>query len=297
VYFISLSNASLDDNSLQTLVSNTPANSILLLEDIDCAFPSREPEESQLDQPFNPYSQPLNRSKVTLSGLLNILDSVSSEEGRIVFATTNHVDRLDPALMRPGRMDLRIEYKLATREQIIGIFKRFYSDELMSKAMRQSNASTTKKTVLSTEALKLIQASDDSTFLSQLPSQEKIAELAMAFGDKIPELTYSIAQLQGFLLSKKKNPAGAVEDVGTWMEERGKEKDEKELRVRARKKEMEIWEKQNRQRIAREKAEEEAEREADAGVEVKYDGESGSELEVIKRDTLKGEGEVLTATT
>ncbi|KAG8959564.1 hypothetical protein FRC03_007811 [Tulasnella sp. 419] len=262
VYFISLSNASLDDNSLQRLVAGTPPNSILLLEDIDCAFPSREPDESQLDRPFDPYGQSLNRSNVTLSGILNILDSVSSEEGRIVFATTNHVDRLDPALLRPGRMDLRIEYKLASKDQTTGIFKRFYSHELMSKAMSQSglgNKEKTSKTVLSSEASKLIQASDES-FMSQLPSPERIAELAEAFGSKIPEGKYSVAQLQGFLLSKKKNPAGAVEEIEAWMQERDKEKEEKEKRIRARKKEIDVWERQERRRMAREKAEEEEER-------------------------------------
>ena len=42
-------------------------------------------------------------NRVTLSGLLNALDGVASSEGRIVFMPTNYVDRLDPALIRPGR--------------------------------------------------------------------------------------------------------------------------------------------------------------------------------------------------
>ena len=44
--------------------------------------------------------QGLNR--LTFSGLLNAIDGVTSTEGRILFMTTNHVDRLDPALIRPG---------------------------------------------------------------------------------------------------------------------------------------------------------------------------------------------------
>ena len=48
--------------------------------------------------------QGLNR--LTFSGLLNAIDGVTSTEGRIVFMTTNYVDRLDPALIRPGRVDL-----------------------------------------------------------------------------------------------------------------------------------------------------------------------------------------------
>ena len=49
--------------------------------------------------------QGLNR--LTLSGLLNAIDGVTSSEGRIVFMTTNYVDKLDPALIRPGRVDFR----------------------------------------------------------------------------------------------------------------------------------------------------------------------------------------------
>ena len=44
-------------------------------------------------------------TEVTLSGLLNALDGVSSREGRVLFLTTNHPERLDPALVRPGRVD------------------------------------------------------------------------------------------------------------------------------------------------------------------------------------------------
>ena len=55
--------------------------------------------------------QGLNR--LTFSGLLNAIDGVTSTEGRIVFMTTNYVDRLDPALIRPGRVDLmQVNYQL-----------------------------------------------------------------------------------------------------------------------------------------------------------------------------------------
>ncbi|KAJ7731579.1 hypothetical protein DFH07DRAFT_781238 [Mycena maculata] len=75
---------------------------ILLIEDIECAFPSRDDmddddEEPQKDQHGNsmkhhtPPNVILPKSAVTLSGLLNVLDSVSSEEGRLTFATVGHI--------------------------------------------------------------------------------------------------------------------------------------------------------------------------------------------------------------
>ena len=39
---------------------------------------------------------------VTFSGLLNAIDGVAAQEGKILFVTTNHIERLDEALIRPG---------------------------------------------------------------------------------------------------------------------------------------------------------------------------------------------------
>jgi len=77
--------SSLDDHSLASVISDTPARCILLLEDLDCAFPSSREDELDEEAENNQYGH--RASNVTLSGLLNVLDSVSSEEGRITFAT------------------------------------------------------------------------------------------------------------------------------------------------------------------------------------------------------------------
>lgn len=86
----------MSDSSLAQLVSDTPSRCIILLEDLDCAFPSREDEDE--DEQIANISNVLGRhvdqrSDVTLSGLLNVLDSVSSEEGRITFATVSTMQK------------------------------------------------------------------------------------------------------------------------------------------------------------------------------------------------------------
>jgi len=63
---------------------------------------------------------------VTFSGFLNALDGVASGEERIIFMTTNHVEKLDPALIRPGRVDLIEKIDDATPEQARILFDRFY---------------------------------------------------------------------------------------------------------------------------------------------------------------------------
>ena len=66
------------------------------------------------------------QSSVTFSGFLNALDGVASGEERIIFMTTNHPERLDPALIRPGRVDLSVLIDDATPSQARILFTRFY---------------------------------------------------------------------------------------------------------------------------------------------------------------------------
>jgi chaperone BCS1 len=66
------------------------------------------------------------QSGVTFSGLLNTLDGIASSSSRIVFMTTNHLSTLDPALVRPGRVDLVAYIGDATPHQATTLFNRFY---------------------------------------------------------------------------------------------------------------------------------------------------------------------------
>ena len=63
---------------------------------------------------------------MTFSGFLNALDGVASGEERIIFMTTNHPERLDPALIRPGRVDLSVLINDASPQQARRLFERFY---------------------------------------------------------------------------------------------------------------------------------------------------------------------------
>lgn len=92
--FGSSNDSSIDDSFLQRAVSSIPKHSLLLIEDIDCAFPSREEVEEVEDSRLPaygaagtpPFLRP-HQSKITLSGLLNIIDGVNSEDGKLFFAT------------------------------------------------------------------------------------------------------------------------------------------------------------------------------------------------------------------
>lgn len=114
---LNLNERGLTDDRLAALLSQVPAHSFILLEDIDAALPAVRPGSQQSER----YSY-----SVTFSGLLNVLDGVASGEERIIFMTTNHRDRLDTALIRPGRVDVQQYIGMATKYQLYTMFNRFY---------------------------------------------------------------------------------------------------------------------------------------------------------------------------
>lgn len=118
ICILNLSENNLTDDRLNHLMNHIPLRSILLLEDIDAAFNKREQSSDQ------GYS-----SGVTFSGLLNALDGVASAEECITFMTSNHPERLDAALLRPGRVDIKIFVNNATESQVRRMFMRFYENE------------------------------------------------------------------------------------------------------------------------------------------------------------------------
>ena len=118
---LNLSERGLSDDRLNYLMMKVPSQSIVLLEDIDSAFVNRQ-ESSTVKAAYDGLNQ------VTFSGLLNMLDGVASTEARILFMTTNYIERLDPALIRPGRIDVKEYIGYATRNQIRKAFLKFYPE-------------------------------------------------------------------------------------------------------------------------------------------------------------------------
>lgn len=104
IYDLQLMNVK-HDSGLRKLLLGTANRSILVIEDIDCsvALPDRNMKMVQSDRPQRDL-------QFTLSGLLNFIDGLWSSCGdeRIIIFTTNNKDTLDPALLRPGRMDMHI---------------------------------------------------------------------------------------------------------------------------------------------------------------------------------------------
>ncbi|KAJ7125987.1 P-loop containing nucleoside triphosphate hydrolase protein [Mycena epipterygia] len=224
IYSLSLAANNVDDSFLQHAASSVPKNGIFLIEDIDCAFPSRE-DEDDLGGPYGTVTHQMMGNMgntmhavarpprlVTLSGLLNVIDGVGSEEGKLFFATTNYIDRLDAALIRPGRIDRKVEYALSTTDQARALFVRFFPEVRFPDFVASANSASEK--------------------------QQTIADLAAHFAVDVPPLEFSTAELQGYLQGYKTRPVQAAHGAAAWvqaerLERRAREQREKERREKA----------------------------------------------------------------
>lgn len=294
IYCISLLEPTLTEGDLANLFNSLPPRCVVLLEDIDTAGLARRSDqiasndEGSADSIDGTEKQPSSKAgvsrktKVTaglpgdkdselspgisLSGLLNAIDGVASHEGRVLVMTTNHPERLDEALIRPGRVDMRIGFTLATKQQIREIFLRMYSNEetvMPSKPTEIDASGQASKFYFSNEASKsatpakngvccstekledncttpsstatdvciATPRTDDSVSNCTVSCQRShisadyedgsidIEDLATIFAARVPELIFSPADVQGFLLVKKQDPMGAVEGVQKWRDE------------------------------------------------------------------------------
>ena len=75
-----------------------------------------------------------SQGRVSLSALLNVLDGVGSQEGRVLIMTTNHAERLDAALIRPGRVDMKLELGYANQDINARLFCAMLSWNVLGRA-------------------------------------------------------------------------------------------------------------------------------------------------------------------
>ena len=93
-------------------------------------YPSKPTKTSEPDkllgQPCFDGDNVFKKSDLKLSDLLEAFDGVLEMNGRMLIITTNHLEKLDPALVRPGRMDTSLEFKRCNKMAILDFFKHFF---------------------------------------------------------------------------------------------------------------------------------------------------------------------------
>ncbi|KAI8627703.1 P-loop containing nucleoside triphosphate hydrolase protein [Xylariaceae sp. FL1651] len=248
IHVISLLEPTLTEEDLSTLFSSLPRRCVVLLEDIDTAGLRRPVEELKNTEQRSrrDSSSTKDESKTTsndikelakalkkdnddqkkgisLSGLLNAIDGVASHEGRVLIMTTNVPETLDDALIRPGRVDLQVEFTNATKEQATELFIRMYegdqgrpqhaepkaaADETVKS---NGHVSTPDDHAMSPETSSAVRSGELDISIDELP------EIARQFGEKIPSGEFSPAEIQGYLLKRKKHPRRALEEADKWV--------------------------------------------------------------------------------
>ncbi len=111
IAILNVKSREMSDDELSDALTDAPQSSVILIEDIDCILSGRKTE-----------------AKITFSGLLNALDGVSARHGQLIFMTTNFRDKLDEALIRPGRCDVQKEFPSASIDQKFHLFEQFFPD-------------------------------------------------------------------------------------------------------------------------------------------------------------------------
>ncbi|KAH8595073.1 P-loop containing nucleoside triphosphate hydrolase protein [Bisporella sp. PMI_857] len=192
VYYMSLAEPTIGEEDLVELFGQLPVHCLVLLEDIDSAgLAARDTQASNqavsMDGARPDYSN-MPGAHISLSGLLNVIDGVASQEGRLLIMTTNHVDNLDSALLRPGRVDYRVHFDMAAAVHAENMFLQVFSDE--------SKIKTTDK--------------------QPENAQASLNQMAREFSACIPEGVLSPAEIQGFLLQWKGRPEDALANAKEW---------------------------------------------------------------------------------
>ncbi|KAJ1326068.1 mitochondrial chaperone BCS1 [Microdochium nivale] len=190
-----------EDGDLERLFVSLPPQCIVLIEDIDAVGLKRQPggsDDDDEDDDSNKDAQRLRMmrsatagSHCTLSGLLNVLDGVASQEGRIVLMTSNFAAQLDDALIRPGRIDRMIFLGNISKESARLMYLRMYMPDRGGVG--------------------------DAEARSHI-GERQLSRLAHDFRDAIPDDTFTPAQVQEYLLKYRNAPVDAARDVFRWSE-------------------------------------------------------------------------------
>ncbi|KAJ5874872.1 uncharacterized protein N7529_003302 [Penicillium soppii] len=254
LYLLDLNSTSLDEESLSTLFSDLPRRCIILLEDVDSAgITKTRGATSATDTPAivattddlkaaadgKVVTEEPKKGGVTLSGLLNVIDGVAATEGRILVMTTNHAEKLDPALLRPGRVDMTITFGYTSEADIKEMFTSIYmtmesdmvraagsvtftngfakspTNSILAKITKTKGEIDQKPNgVIGTE--KKDKKKELQTHLESLRS--RISALAVEFAAVVPAGEFTAAEIQGYLLNHKEVPEKAIEGAAEWVQ-------------------------------------------------------------------------------
>ncbi|KAF4331636.1 BCS1 precursor [Fusarium beomiforme] len=187
IYMVNLNSPRINEDSLASLFQKLPYTCMVLLEDIDATGLAQRRGADTATMGAKGRKKK-DAERLSLSGLLNIIDGAAAQEGRVLVMTSNHTENIDPALIRPGRIDFTISFQLATSEAAETLFIQMFD-------------------------------APDVIHESEKKAVKSLQDQAREFRDKIPNLALSPAAIQGFLLTHQEDPEGALAAVDEWVKQ------------------------------------------------------------------------------
>uniref|UniRef100_A0A8H7TN77 AAA+ ATPase domain-containing protein n=1 Tax=Bionectria ochroleuca TaxID=29856 RepID=A0A8H7TN77_BIOOC len=279
IYILSLSSPMSSEETVSSLFASLPRKCVVLLEDIDSAGlthtrdkNSDTTESSNDENKTNGTATNTTTGKLSLSGLLNILDGVASQEGRVLIMTTNHIEKLDKALIRPGRVDMTVLFGRADNKMASAIFRSIYAPHEGEDIPVYDD--------------RVADPTDDKA-ANREEALERIKELSHEFAAKIPEHEFSPAEIQGLLLRHKRHPLAALNATDDWIVQTRKEKEDQA----AEEKKKEEEEKKKKEEEEKKKKEEEEKTKKEEEEKKQKEEEEKEEKKKKKKEKKKKEEE------
>ena len=203
VYLLNLNSNNVDDDSLEILFDLLPKRCVILLEDVDTATVARTRDNGNAVVDSETGESAPADKRVSLSSLLNVIDGVAANEGRILIMTTNYVEKLDPALKRPGRIDMCVKFGYCDKDALRNLFDSMYRDVGHGNGKDDSYSDID---------------SSENPVADEKKDHKRMVEIAAdEFASLVPEGETTPASVQGYLLRYKNDPKAAVEGVREWV--------------------------------------------------------------------------------
>ncbi len=196
LYIVPINNPEFDQETLASMFRSLRDPCMVLLEDVDALNTTTHQRGS---------SRRSQSGHSNLSTLLNLLDGVAAKEGVILIMTSNHLEVLDDALVRPGRIDKKVHFTNATQYQLHGLFLITYLSDA-SEEVHQTSAVKNEK------------------IPTPVISDEEIHKLAERFSTTLPSNEFTVAEVQGYLFPRRQDPRGALAGAAAWSEQKSKER-------------------------------------------------------------------------
>jgi chaperone BCS1 len=164
-----------------------------------CEDAEHDEHESEIEA--NNDNRPSNG--ITLSAFLNIIDGLTAQEGHVLIMTTNAIEKRDDALLRPGRVDLKVEFGCADALALQEHFLMFFMKPAAANLMGDLDLCG-----------RMIPYS--SPACSEWTS-DYIVHLSTMFAENVPRDRYTAAEVQNYLLQYRSRPVEAVNNVHRWV--------------------------------------------------------------------------------